>query len=206
MKECQKLITERRSITFFDTTKEISYDLIKEVLEVAATAPSANNLQPWEVKVIKDKEKKKILKEICFNQQKVEDAPAVIVIIANPKAALENIDRVLDSSIELGYMKKERKEASKERILSVWQNEEQAKRKAIRDSALFAMNIMIAARVYGLETHPMDGFDEDRLKEFLNIDKYMYVPMIIAIGYKDPEKDLLPRAYRFKFDEFGEII
>ncbi|EGD52444.1 nitroreductase [Thermoanaerobacter ethanolicus JW 200] len=206
MKECKKLITERRAITFFDSAKEISDDLIKEILETASLAPSAYNLQPWKVIVVKSKEKKKILKEIAFNQQKVEDASAVIVIIANPKAALENIDKVLDSSIELGYMKKERKEAAKERILSVWQDEEQAKRKAIRDSALFAMNVMIAARVYGLETHPMDGFDEDRLKEFLNIDKYMYVPMIIAIGYKDPEKDLLPRAYRFKFDEFGEII
>ncbi|MGI1691577.1 nitroreductase family protein [Thermoanaerobacter uzonensis] len=206
MKECKKLITERRAITFFDSAKEISDDLIKEILETASLAPSAYNLQPWKVIVVKSKEKKKILKEIAFNQQKVEDAPAVIVIIANPKAALENIDRVLDSSIELGYMKQERKEASKERILSVWQDEEQAKRKAIRDSALFAMNIMIAARVYGLETHPMDGFDEGKLKEFLNIDENMYIPMIIAIGYKDPGKELLPRAYRFKFDEFGEII
>ncbi|WP_029689269.1 nitroreductase family protein [Thermoanaerobacter sp. A7A] len=206
MKECKKLITERRAITFFDSAKEISDDLIKEILETASLAPSAYNLQPWKVIVVKSKEKKKILKEIAFNQQKVEDAPAVFVIIANPKAALENIDRVLDSSIELGYMKQERKEASKERILSVWKDEEQAKRKAIRDSALFAMNIMIAARVYGLETHPMDGFDEGKLKEFLNIDEDMYIPMIIAIGYKDPGKELLPRAYRFKFDEFGEII
>lgn len=91
MKECQKLITERRSITFFDTTKEISDDFIKEVLEVAATTP-------------------------------------------------------------------------------------------------------------------MDGFSEEKMKEFLGIDVEKMVPMIIAIGYKDPEKDLLPRAYRFKFEEFGEIV
>jgi len=206
MKECQKLITERRSITFFDTTKEISDDFIKEVLEVAATTPSANNLQPWEVIVIKDKEKKKILKGICFNQQKVEDASAVIVLIANPKAAFEHIDRVLDSSVELGYMPKERRESAKERVLEVWKDMEQAKRKSIRDTALFAMNIMIVARVYGLETHPMDGFNEEKMKEFLGIDAEKIVPMIIAIGYKDPSKELLPRAYRFKFEEFGEIV
>ncbi|KHO62659.1 nitroreductase [Thermoanaerobacter sp. YS13] len=206
MKECKKLITERRAITFFDSAKEISDDLIKEILETASLAPSAYNLQPWKVVVAISKEKKRILKEIAFNQQKVEDASAVIVVIANPKAAVENIDRVLESSIELGYMKKERKEVAKQRILSVWEDQEQAKRKAIRDSALFSMNVMIAARVYGLETHPMDGFDEKKLKEFLNIDEEMYVPMIIAIGYKDPDKALLPRAYRFKFEEFGEII
>ncbi|MDI3519094.1 MAG: hypothetical protein PWQ34_1241 [Caldanaerobacter sp.] len=88
----------------------------------------------------------------------------------------------------------------------MWKDIEQAKRKSIRDTARFAMNIMIVARVYDLETHPMDGFNEEKMKEFLGIDVEKIVPMIITIGYKDPSKDLLPRAYRFKFDEFGEII
>ncbi|MDI3519093.1 MAG: hypothetical protein PWQ34_1240 [Caldanaerobacter sp.] len=43
----------------------------------------------------------------------MEDASAVIVLIANPKAAFEHIDRVLDSSVELGYMPKERRESAK---------------------------------------------------------------------------------------------
>ncbi|MFZ8861280.1 MAG: nitroreductase family protein [Thermocrinis sp.] len=50
MKECLRLITERRSITFFDPTKEVPDELIKEILEISATAPSGYNLQPWEVK------------------------------------------------------------------------------------------------------------------------------------------------------------
>jgi hypothetical protein len=28
---------------------------------------------------------------------------------------------------------------------------------------------------------------------------------MLAIGYKDPQKELLPRAYRFKFEEFGRF-
>ncbi|MCS7285131.1 MAG: nitroreductase family protein, partial [Hydrogenobacter thermophilus] len=64
----------------------------------------------------------------------------------------------------------------------------------------------IAARAYGLETHPMEGFDEEALKEFLSIDKDKIVIMVLAIGYKHPEKKLFPRAYRFKFEEFGKIV
>jgi Nitroreductase len=74
MKECLRLITERRSITFFDPTREVPDELIKEILEISATAPSGYNLQPWEVTVLKDKEKKRQLKDICYGQQKVEDA------------------------------------------------------------------------------------------------------------------------------------
>ena len=71
---------------------------------------------------------------------------------------------------------------------------------------MFAMSVMIVARFFGLETHPMEGFDEAKLKRFLKIGRDKVVPMIIAIGYKHPEKELLPRAYRFTFDEFGRIV
>ena len=99
MKDCLKLITERRSITFFDPNREVPLELIKEILEVSATAPSGYNLQPWQVVVVIDKEKKKKLKEICYNQQKVEDASANLVIIANTRAGFDNVDRANSNSL-----------------------------------------------------------------------------------------------------------
>jgi nitroreductase len=206
MKECLRLITERRSITFFDPNREVPDELIKEILEVSATAPSGYNIQPWEVIVVKDKEKKRKLKEICYNQQKVEDASANIVLIANTRAGFEHVDKVLDSWIQLGYIKPENRESLKAQILTGWQDPQRAFRKAVRDTALFGMTVMIVARAYGLETHPMEGYDEQKLKEFLGVEEYKVIPMIIAIGYKDPSKELLPRAYRFRFEEFGKII
>ena len=204
--ECLRYIKERRSITFFDPNRDVPDEIIKEILNISALAPSGYNLQPWEVIVVKSKDKKEKLKEICYGQQKVEDASANIVVIANLNAAEEHVDRVLESWVELGYIKEEEREALREQILSGWKSPEKRKRKAIRDSALFAMCVMIVARYFGLETHPMEGFDEAKLKRFLGIGKDKIVPMIIAIGYKHPEKELLPRAYRFTFEEFGKIV
>lgn len=204
--ECLKYIKERRSITFFDPTREVPDETIKEILNIAALSPSGYNLQPWEVIVVKSKEKKEALKEICYGQDKVADASANIVIIANLNAAEEHVDRILDSWVELGYIPADQRESLKETILAGWKSPEKRKRKAIRDSALFAMSVMIVARYFGLETHPMEGFDEAKLKKFLGIGKNRIVPMIIAIGYKHPEKELLPRAYRFTFEEFGKIV
>jgi len=68
------------------------------------------------------------------------------------------------------------------------------------------MSVMIVARYFGLETHPMEGYDEARLKRFLGVGKGKLIPLIIAIGYKHPEKEPLPRAYRFSFEEFGKIV
>ena len=206
MKECLRLITDRRSITFFDPTRDVPDELIKEILEVSATAPSGYNIQPWEVIVVKDKEKKRKLKDICYGQQKVEDASANIVLVANTRAGEEHVDRILDSWIELGYVKPEARESLKSQIVAGWQDPQRAFRKAVRDTALFGMTIMITARAYGLETHPMEGYDEQKLKEFLGIEEHKVVPMVIAIGYKDPNRELLPRAYRFRFEEFGRIL
>ena len=204
--ECLRYIKERRSITFFDPNRDVPDEIIKEILNISALAPSGYNLQPWEVIVVKSKDKKEKLKEICYGQQKVEDASANIVVIANLNAAEEHVDRVLESWVELGYIKEEDKDTLREQILSGWKSPEKRKRKAIRDSALFAMCVMIVARYFGLETHPMEGFDEAKLKRFLGIGKDRIVPMIIAIGYRHPEKELLPRAYRFTFEEFGKIV
>ncbi len=205
-RECVRFITERRSITYFDPKKELSEDLIREIINLATTAPSGWNLQPWEVIVVMSREKKKRLMEICYNQRKVLDAGANIVIIANTKAHEDNLDRVIDSWIELGYISQRQKKKVREDILAGWQSPEKRKRKAIRDSALFAMNIMILARMYGLETHPIEGFDEAKLKRFLGIGKEKLVPLIISIGYPDTSKKINPRAYRFSFDEIGRIV
>lgn len=204
--ECLKYIKERRSVTFFDPDREVPDEVLKEILNIAALAPSGYNLQPWEVIVVKSRDKKKKLREICYNQEKVEDASANIVIIANTNAAEEHVDRVLDSWVELGYIKEEERDSLRETILAGWKSPERRKRKAIRDSALFAMSVMIVARYFGLETHPMEGFDEAKLKRFLGIGRGKLVPLIVAIGYRHPEKELLPRAYRFRFEEFGKIV
>ncbi len=205
-RECVKFIAERRSITYFDPKRDVPEEVLKEILEISATAPSGYNLQPWEVIVVKSREKKKRLVEICFNQRKVLDASAVVVIVANTNAGEEHVDRVLDSWIELGYITTRQRKKLRETILAGWKSPEKRKRKAIRDASFFAMNLMITARMFGLETHPMEGFDEAKLKRFLGIGKDRIVPLIVAIGYRDETKKLLPRAYRFTFDEFGRIV
>lgn len=198
--ESLKLILERRSITFFDKTKEVDDELLIKMIELASLAPSSYNLQPWEVIIVKSKENKIKLREICFNQEKIQDASANIVVIANYKRAINNIEKVLNDAKSKGY------DISVDKNLIANSYSINAKMRAVRDASLFAMNIMTIARFFGLETHPMEGFNEQLLREFLNIEDYKEIPMIISIGYKDPTKNLLPRGIRFSFSDFGKII
>ncbi|MEJ5167363.1 MAG: nitroreductase family protein [Thermoanaerobaculia bacterium] len=192
-------IKGRRAINFFDPQREVEEKTLMEILKIAWLAPSSFNLQPWEVIVVKSKEEKKILREIAFGQPKVEEASAVLIIIANPEAVEENLEEILKNRLELGYMKKEQIEVYRNMPKKLYGEKESTKRKifAAKNAGLFAMNLMLAARGYGLETHPMDGFDEEKLKERYKIDKEKLVPMLIALGYPKKDLKLFPQAHRF---------
>jgi len=209
--ECIDAILGRRAVNFFDSTKDIDLEVLKDIINKAATAPSSYNIQPWEAVLVYTKENKQILKEICNNQPKVEQASADLIVIANPKAAIEHADDIVNSWLELGYITEGNKEAVKSAIVDSYGVKdnvipEKAKLKAVRDSSLFAMNFMITARCFGFETHPMEGFDDKKLRDFIKLPDYKIITMVIAIGYKDQSKKLLPRAFRYSFEDFVKLL
>lgn len=197
-------IRGRRSINFFETGKVIDDGMLRELLETANLSCSSLNLQPWRVIVVRDAGKKKVLRQCAFNQPKVEEASAVLIIIADPEAVEKNLERVLDSWQELGYIKPEMRGNYKNTADNLYGGLDSLKRKifAVKNASLFAMNLMIAARGFGLETHPMDGFDEDCIKKEFNIPDDKIIPMIIAVGYLRSGITLLPRAFRRGLEEF----
>jgi putative NAD(P)H nitroreductase len=197
-------IRERRSINFFEPGKAIPENTLRELLEIANLAPSSFNLQPWKVVVVRDPERKKTLRACAFNQPKVEEASAVLIMVADPRGLEENLDRMLDSWVELGYLKPEMRETYADMARNIQSTEESLKRKifAVKNTSLFAMNLMLAAKGLGLETHPMDGFDEDCVKKEFGVPADKIVPMLVAVGYLKSGITLLPRAFRRNIDEF----
>ena len=72
-------IKERYSVRkFLDTP--IEQEKIDILLEAARLAPSASNKQTWHFVVIRDKEKRKQLANICRGQKFVSEAPITIAV------------------------------------------------------------------------------------------------------------------------------
>ncbi len=202
--DVREAIQERRSINFFEPGMELADEKIRELIELAKLAPSSMNLQPWRIIVVKDPERKKVLRQCSNNQPKVEEASAVLIMVADPGSLEGTIDTVLQSWVDLGYMKPEMVETYKGMAGGLYGEEDSLKRKffAVKNTSLLAMNIMIAAKGLGLQTHPMDGFDEDCIKKEFHIPADKIIPMLITVGYLKTGVTLLPRAYRMKFEDF----
>lgn len=85
MLSVKEAIKQRRSIRKFkpDPVPEAA---IREMLEAARLAPSGSNRQPWRFIVSTDSEEKKKLRQICFDQAFIEEAPVVFVCFADLSA------------------------------------------------------------------------------------------------------------------------
>jgi len=103
------LASKRKSIRIF-SPKEISDEVIREILETAILAPSAGNLQSWEFILIKDIETKKKLAKIAYGQNFISSAPVVIIICANKERSVRkygergNLYSIIDAALAGSYL------------------------------------------------------------------------------------------------------
>ena len=75
-------IRQRRSIRKFQGDP-IPDEVIEELLESARLAPSGSNRQPWRFIVVTDAKEKAKLRQICFEQAFIEEAPVAFVCCAD---------------------------------------------------------------------------------------------------------------------------
>lgn len=79
-----KAIKTRRSIRSFKPTS-VPDNLINTVIDAARHAPSADNIQPWEFVIVKDRRVKEQLAKTHAWSHFVNDAPVCIVVLGNEK-------------------------------------------------------------------------------------------------------------------------
>ena len=197
----------RRAINFFDPARNVPLETIGEIIRAANLAPSSFNLQPWEVIIVTDPARKEALKKCSGGQPKITEAPATLIVIANPGALEENIDRVLDNQVELGYTRKEDRDKIRGGPFRQYGDPDSETRRlfAVKNTAFFAMAFMLAARSMDLHTHPMDGMDPEMIKNEFHIPGNRIIPLLIAIGYPRPGLTLLPPKFRRDDAEFVKV-
>lgn len=84
-------IRARRSVRKFKR-KEMPAELLDHLLEMARTAPSGANRQPWQIVVITDRQRLKGLVPICKDQAFIGDCSAFLVGIDDPQQKWAKVD------------------------------------------------------------------------------------------------------------------
>lgn len=82
--EILDLIKSRRSVRRY-SSKKVSRELIKKILEAGRWAPSGLNNQPWRFIVITSKEQKEEIKNFTADSRIIEEAFCLIIVFLDKK-------------------------------------------------------------------------------------------------------------------------
>jgi nitroreductase len=187
-KPLSQAIAARRATSSFDGSPMPGEDL-KKIIEAGLQAPSGYNLQPWRFVVVRSPEQRRRLRAASYNQAKVEEASAVIVACGDADGWRSgDLEEMLRMGRERGMLENYAEQAkitvpeylSNHPNLPMWLN---------RHVMIAFTSMMLMAEVLGYDTAPMEGFEEERVREVLRLPLSYTVAALLAIGHaKGPEK------------------
>jgi nitroreductase len=198
MKPLTEVLLDRRATSHFKPDA-VPEEYLEAILQFAAQAPSGYNLQPWRFIVVREKKNRERLQKAAFNQEKVGEAPVVIIAFAIKDDWKNYIDAIFDEGVRRGYGKPESVQAIKKQAADflekgisppVWLN---------RHTMIAVTTMMLVAETYGLDTAPMEGFDPQVVAREFSLPENAEIIALLAIGYgKEPDK---PYGGRFALAE-----
>ncbi|MCB7481064.1 NAD(P)H-dependent oxidoreductase [Christiangramia sediminis] len=174
----------------FDSEKEISQQDLNTLLESIQLTASSYGLQPYEVIVVKDQEKREKLKAAAWNQTQITDA-SYLLVFANLKSVSEKyVDTYLNNIAETRNLKREDLKGMEDMIKNTTlQLSEQDQNDWAAKQAYIALgNLLSAAANLKIDTCPMEGFDAGKFDEILGLkNKNLTTAVIAPIGYRSEE-------------------
>lgn len=204
--DTKTLFNERRSVNHFDKNRSIDKKLLKEIVDLAVMAPSAFNLQPWRIVAAESAQSKQRLQQLANNQEKVSEASVTLIIIGNKEGYAES-NPVWDEMLQSVGGNASMVQGAKQAAAYLYGTSEERKIKFAESNAgLLAMSLMISAKEFGVDSHPMSGIDFDGIHKEFGLKESESVVMLICLGYFDTSKRLYPRRPRRMFEDIATII
>jgi nitroreductase len=201
----EELVRRRRAMPRF-TDEAVPAGTITRALRIAAEAPSGYNFQPWRFLVLRSEDRRNRLRAAAYDQEKITEAPLVVVATADREAWRENVDEIL-----LARAHRTGKEPTPEKLAEqrgsalgfvdqlppeVW---------LTRQVMISFTYLMLAFESLGWQTAPMEGFDADSVRKELHLPASTEIIALLAVGRgaepAPPHPGRLP-VERIAYDEF----
>jgi nitroreductase len=121
------------------------------ILDCASTAPSAGNLESWDVVIVTDEDMRIALRDAAYEQDHIREAAAVFVVCAN-------YIRSMSKYGERGILY------------------------AVQDATIACAYMMLAAHAQNLHSCWTGAFNEDEIKDILQLPQHIRPVSLLAVG------------------------
>ena len=181
-KTLSQAIAQRRATPSFDGSPLPNEDL-KKILEAGLRAPSGYNMQPWRFIVVRSPEQLRRLRWASFNQAKVEEASAVIVACGDADGwRTGDLEEMLRMDCE-GGMPENYAEQARQNIPNYLSNHPNLTAWLNKHVMIAFTTMMLMAEVLGYDTAPMEGFEQEKVREVLKLPLSYHVVALLALGH-----------------------
>jgi nitroreductase len=201
-------ITARHSVrAFLDTP--VATETIKDILNVAARAPSGTNTQPWKVYVVTGQKRAEMIERVCAAQQALFQQPELAEQYQETFAYYPEtwISPFIDRRREngwglyglLGIQKGEKEKMAAQQLrnyqlfdapVALYFTVNKAMGIGSKmDISMMIQNVMIAAKARGLDTCPQAAWNHFHpiVLDVLGAPENEELVCTIALGYADPD-------------------
>lgn len=180
-KTLTQAIAQRRATPSFKGEPIPGADL-RKILEAGLHAPSGYNMQPWRFVVVRNPEQRRRLRSASYNQPKVEEASAVVVACGDADGwRTGDLDEMLRLGRENG-MPENYAEQAKSSIPNYFSNHPNMAMWLNRQVMIAFTSMMLMAEVLGYDTAPMEGFEEQKVREVLMLPISYSVVALLGVG------------------------
>jgi nitroreductase len=157
-----EVIDGRQSIRAYQH-KPIEPEKLQQVLQAVNRAPSAGNLQAFEVYLVCDQVCKSVLAGAAYDQGFLAEAPVVLIFCAHASRAVRQY------------------------------GQRGADLYCVQDATIACTFAMLAAAALGLSTVWVGSFDEDRVRSVIGAPRTLRPVAVLPVGYPAESPPRRPR-------------
>jgi nitroreductase len=156
-------VRHRHSVRKYQQDVAVEDGKLHAILETACSAPSAGDLQSYQVLVVRDANHREALQRAAFDQQFISEAPVCLAFCSDVERCAEKFG---------------------ERGKNLY---------ALQDATIAAAYAQLAAVAAGLASTWVGYFSEDEVKSVLQIDAKLVPVTLLSIGYAAELPEPTPR-------------
>ena len=189
----------RHACKVFDENKKISAGEFDFILEAGRLSPSSVGLEQWDFVVVQNEQLRQKIREASWNQVQITSCSHLLVILAKV-AEVKSVGEYVEKMIDRREDKAPEIIAARKKFYGDFlegrfhRDDELVYHWSSKQCYIAAANMMTAAASLGIDSCPIEGFDEAALNKILGLDtSKQRVSLMVPFGYRVKPQ---PKRYR----------
>ena len=182
-----ELLQKRYSVKKFDQSKIVQPEVLDRILLAGRLSASSLGLQPYKIYVVGSALMKEKLTPAFYNPSQIKTCSHLLVLVAKKKIESHYLDKYFRHITEVRQVNLSSLSGFRTSVDGfVADMDDQKVLSWAEKQAYIALgNLMFAAALEQVDTCPMEGFDQEKMEEILNLNiEEEKVSVTLALGFR----------------------